>query len=104
MRVALGLTAAALVVASLCHPADVRAEPDAQFGGKTITIYVSAPPGGGYDLLFARDGLDMRRFGPLVRALVEELEPPNTLEGRAVESEFGKVRTLRPAPQLRHAR
>lgn len=50
--------------------------------------------------LFARDGLDMRRFGSLVRALVEELEPPTTLESAAIGSEYGKIRALR-APQLR---
>ncbi len=54
--------------------------------------------------LFARDGLDLRRFGPLVRALVEELEPPTVLEGGAIASDFGKVRELRPSLRLRRAR
>ncbi len=50
MRVVSGLTSAALVMAALCHSAGVRAGPPPYFTGKTITVYVSAPPGGGYDL------------------------------------------------------
>ncbi len=53
--------------------------------------------------LFARDGLDMRRFGPLVRALVDELEPPTSLESAAIGAEFNRVRGLRSQRELRHA-
>ncbi len=50
MRVVSGQVFAALVGALLCHPAAIRADANPYFAGKTITIYMSAPPGGGYDL------------------------------------------------------
>lgn len=57
MRVVLGLACAALVAAMSCFPVRLQAAPDNYYKGKTITLYVSTPPGGGYDLyarLFAR--------------------------------------------------
>jgi tripartite-type tricarboxylate transporter receptor subunit TctC len=46
-----GVLAAALVGAAMCCRAGVLgAQPTNDFAGKTITIYVSNPPGGGYDL------------------------------------------------------
>jgi tripartite-type tricarboxylate transporter receptor subunit TctC len=44
------LPALALVAALACCPALIHAEPSPFFEGKTITIYVGAPPGGGFDL------------------------------------------------------
>jgi tripartite-type tricarboxylate transporter receptor subunit TctC len=44
------LVAVALVAALVCRPALIHAEPSPFFQGKTITIYVGAPPGGGFDL------------------------------------------------------
>jgi tripartite-type tricarboxylate transporter receptor subunit TctC len=43
-------TAVALIAALACAPALVHAEPGLSFRGKTVTIYVDAPPGGGFDL------------------------------------------------------
>jgi tripartite-type tricarboxylate transporter receptor subunit TctC len=42
--------AVVLVAALVCRPALIHAEPSPFFQGKTITIYVGGPPGGGYDL------------------------------------------------------
>jgi tripartite-type tricarboxylate transporter receptor subunit TctC len=42
--------AAALVAALVYRPILIHAEPSPFFLGKTITIYVGAPPGGGFDL------------------------------------------------------
>ena len=51
MRVVSRLSpAVALVAALVCRPALIHAEPSPFFQGKTITIYVGAPPGGGFDL------------------------------------------------------
>jgi tripartite-type tricarboxylate transporter receptor subunit TctC len=51
MRFAPRLSSAVLLTAALaCRAAAVHAQPDADFQGKTVTIYVTNPPGGGYDL------------------------------------------------------
>lgn len=42
--------AVALIAALACRPALIHAEPSLFFQGKTITIYVGAAPGGGFDL------------------------------------------------------
>lgn len=42
--------AVALIAALACCPALTHAEPAPYFRGKTVTIYVGAPPGGGFDL------------------------------------------------------
>jgi tripartite-type tricarboxylate transporter receptor subunit TctC len=42
--------AVVLVAALVCRPPLIHAEPNPSFQGKTITIYVGAPPGGGFDL------------------------------------------------------
>jgi tripartite-type tricarboxylate transporter receptor subunit TctC len=42
--------AVALVAALVCAPALIHAEPSLYFQGKTVTIYVGAAPGGGFDL------------------------------------------------------
>lgn len=44
------LGAAAIVTALVCRPGVIDAQPADAFQGKTITIYVTNPPGGGYDL------------------------------------------------------
>lgn len=43
-------SAVALIAALACDPALVHAEPGLFFQGKTVTIYVDAAPGGGFDL------------------------------------------------------
>ena len=51
MRFASSLFSAVLLAAVLaCRSAPVHAQPGANFQGKTVTIYVTNPPGGGYDL------------------------------------------------------
>jgi tripartite-type tricarboxylate transporter receptor subunit TctC len=51
MRSASRLPLAVVLGAALVgRPAVVHAEPSLSFQGKTITIYVGAPPGGGFDL------------------------------------------------------
>jgi tripartite-type tricarboxylate transporter receptor subunit TctC len=51
MRAALRLShAVAFVAALVCRPGLAHAEPGLFFEGKTITIYVGAAPGGGFDL------------------------------------------------------
>ncbi len=42
--------AVVLIAALVCRPALIHAEPSLFFQGKTITIYVGAAPGGGFDL------------------------------------------------------
>lgn len=42
--------AAALMTAVVCHAGALSAQPADDFQGKTITIYVTAPAGGGFDL------------------------------------------------------
>jgi tripartite-type tricarboxylate transporter receptor subunit TctC len=49
-RMGRALLLAPLLAALTCWPALMRAEPSEYFHGKTITIYVGNPPGGGYDL------------------------------------------------------
>jgi hypothetical protein len=50
--------------------------------------------------LFARDGLDMHRFAPIVRTLMDVLEPPHWLETTLAERNVGNVHAF---PQMHRA-